>query len=453
MASRGASKNYLLLHAIANNSWRNCRTAMDNPSSSRSNSRESLVDLTRLNNLSDGVFAIALTLLAFDIRLPERVLASDLPNKLIELFPKLIVYLISFVVIGGAWGAHQRMLSQIRRGDGLLVWFNLFCLLFVALLPASAAVLGWYPNEFLAILFFALDVALIQLTSRWLWQHAGRSNLINPGLDPRVVKSLGRRLNLSTVIFALSIPLALWQPWITYVFWAGLFLLLFTTDWLSWQLAAREQQTTFPLDHARRASIQVQHKEGYLRIDSGAGENILLDGVFGGGLESHVDRSEEVTSIHLRSPERQGLLNWRYPWSWGSVSLLDWTLHLSDQIPLALEIDIAVGESVFELGTLQITDLRIKANTSPMKVLLPDRAGQTLVHIEADTSRLVILVPPAVAAHIHLPPEAAMLAAQIDPARFPMIEEGREYRSKRYRTASKRVDIRITGRMSSVEIV
>ncbi len=118
---------------------------------------------------------------------------GDLPNNLLELAPKFMVYLISFVVIGGAWGAHQRMLKQIKRGDGLLVWFNLFCLLFVALLPASAALLGRYPTAFLAITCFALDVALIQLTTLWLWRHASRRDLINPTLDPRVVKSIGRR--------------------------------------------------------------------------------------------------------------------------------------------------------------------------------------------------------------------------------------------------------------------
>jgi uncharacterized membrane protein len=131
-------------------------------SNPESNAADSLVDMNRMNNLSDGVFSIALTLLAFDIRLPEGVPLGDLPNNLLKLAPKFLVYLISFVVIGGAWGAHQRMLKQIKRGDGVLVWFNLFCLLFVALLPAGAAILGRYPTAFLAITCFALDVALIQ---------------------------------------------------------------------------------------------------------------------------------------------------------------------------------------------------------------------------------------------------------------------------------------------------
>ena len=424
---------------------------MDNKITPESNQLESLVEMSRLNNLSDGVFAIALTLLAFDIRLPEGVSTIDLPNNLLELAPKLMIYLISFVVIGGAWGAHQRMLSQIKRGDGVLVWFNLFCLLFVGLLPAGAALLGRYPNAFLAITCFALDVALIQLTTLWLWRHASRQELINPMLDPRVVKSIGRRLNLSTVTFVLSIPLALWNTRITYLCWVGLFILLFTTDWLAWQLSARTQQTTFPLEHAKRASIRVQHKEGVLQIDSKAAKNILLDGVFGAGLESQVDRSDDAANIQLSVPERRGLLSWKYPWSWGSGSVLDWTLHLSDQIPIALEVQTSIGRSTLELGALQITDLKINANTGEIEISLPDRAGQVTVHIEARTSYVTVRVPPDVAAYIHGDRDPA--ADEIDLARFPIIKGGREYRSKRYKTASKRVDIRIDGTMSSVQIL
>ncbi len=420
-------------------------------SSKQSHSAESLVEMNRLNNLSDGVFAFALTFLAFDLRLPEGVPIGDLPNNLLKLAPKFMVYLMSFVVIGGAWGAHQRMLKQIKRGDGVLVWFNLFSLLFVALLPASAALLGRYPTAFLAIICFALDVTLIQLTTLWLWRHASQQGLINPTLDPRVVKSIGRRLNLSAVIFALSIPLALWNIWITYLFWAGLFILLFTTDWLSWQQVIKMQQTTFPLDGTKRARVHIRHRDGPLLIDARAERNILLDGVFGGGLESHVDRSEEVTNIQLRDPERRGLVSYLYPWSWGPENVLDWTLHLSDQMPLSLEIETYAGELTLELETLQITDLKIKVKSSSTHISLPDHEGYTTVNIDAVTAMLTIRVPSDVAATIHNEMVIGTVEGNLD--RFLMIEEGHRYRSSNYETAAKRVDIRIGGDNSSVEFV
>src|SRR5262245_52464803 len=145
-------------------------------------SDETTVDLGRLNALSDGVFAIALTILVLDIRIPDNTSVGDLSAMLVGLAPKLVIYLISFIVIGGAWGSHQRMLSQIRRGDGLLVWFNLLSLLFVTLVPASAALLGRFPGEFIAIVCFAADVILIQLTALWLWRHASKYGLLNASL-------------------------------------------------------------------------------------------------------------------------------------------------------------------------------------------------------------------------------------------------------------------------------
>ena len=100
---------------------------------------------------------------------------------------------------------------------------------------------------------------------------------------------------------------------------------------------------------------------------------------------------------------------------------------------------------------MQITDLKIRANSSATQISLPDREGYTTVSIEARTASFSILVPPDVAVYIH--GKGYTVSDEIDLARFPMIEEGHEYRSEHYETASKRVDIRIDGTMSFVEII
>lgn len=93
----------------------------DPDSDRRSAAAEVVVEMGRLKGLSDGVVAFALTVLVLDIRIPPGVAAADLPASLATLGPELSVYLISFAIIGGAWGSHQRMLGQLSRGDGLLV--------------------------------------------------------------------------------------------------------------------------------------------------------------------------------------------------------------------------------------------------------------------------------------------------------------------------------------------
>src|SRR5262245_49150883 len=178
---------------------------------------EVLVEMARLKGLSDGVVAFALTLLVLVIRVPEGLAPADLPASLVALGPSAAVYLIAFAVIGEAWGSHQRMLGQIGHGDGLLVWYTLLSLLPVTLVPAAASMLGDYPTTPIALGVFAANVIAIQVTAFVLWRHAARHGLITTGLDPRIVDGVGRRLLLIALVFAISIPLALLVPLLTYV--------------------------------------------------------------------------------------------------------------------------------------------------------------------------------------------------------------------------------------------
>jgi hypothetical protein len=72
---------------------------------------ETIVEMARLGGLSDAVFAVALTLLVLDIRIPEAATLADLPDRMLELLPRPLVYLIGFIIIGGAWGSHQRPIA------------------------------------------------------------------------------------------------------------------------------------------------------------------------------------------------------------------------------------------------------------------------------------------------------------------------------------------------------
>ena len=418
---------------------------------SESGPAELLVEMGRLNGLSDGVFAIALTLLVLDIRLPENILVGDLSAGILELAPKALVYLISFVVIGGAWGSHQRMLSQIRHGDGLLVWLNLFSLLFVTLVPASAAVLGRFPRAFLAISCFAVNVFLIQLTALWLWRYASRHGLVNPALDARVVVGIGRRLGMSAAIFGISIPVALVNRSLSYALWIGIFVFLFTTDWLSWQQAIKTQHSSVPLGDATEAYIRVQHAMGQLVIDANDETLDLLQGTFGGGLDSQVGREGKVVKVALSMRDQRGFMNLRYPWAWGPVQNLDWNLGLNKQIRLVLDVETSRGQARLDLGQLQISQLNVETGASSMLIALPGEAGHTSVHIEAGRASLVLQVPPEVAARIRT--SQAIASAEIDVDRFPMAENRHEYRSLNYADAANRVDIMLKVALGSVKIV
>ncbi len=411
---------------------------------------ETIVDLARLNALSDGVYAIALTLLVLDIRLPENTSAGELSTVLFELAPKLVIYLISFIVIGGAWGSHQRMLSQIRRGDGPLVWFNLLSLLFITLVPASAALLGRFPGEFIAIACFAVDVILIQLTALWLWRHASQYGLLNVSLDPGVVRGIGRRLILSAVCFGLSVGLLVFNANLVYVGWIGLSAFVFTTDWLSWQQTIRTTPVAIPLDGAALGHIEVLHGDGRLAILSGATAKALVQGTCRGAVESRAMHEGQLLKTRLALRAEQGFMNWkRYPWAWETPAL-DWNLNLSPRVPLTLHIQKGGGELDLDATKTYLTELRLQMGNGSINLRLPAQAGQTAVHIEAGNVALAIHVPAGVAARIHANEHQASL--DVDLTRFPLFEAGTEYRSSDYDTATNRVEIHMELGLGSVTI-
>lgn len=416
----------------------------------RSAPSEVLVEMARLKGLSDGVVAFAITVLVLDIRVPVGVTPATLPDSLADLGPALIVYLMSFAIIGGSWGSHQRMLGQISRGDGLLVWYNLVSLLPITLLPACASLLGDFPDQFPAVALFALDVLAIQLTAYLLWRHASHHGLVDASLDARTVDGIGRRLLVNAAGFALSIPLALINPLLAYLVWVAVFALVFTTDWLSWQQAKRTSTETVALGGAAAGQIRIRQVAGRLHVDATERDDTLVDGVFGGGVESSVSRDDGNATVDLTTPGVSGLLNPRYPWAWGHFSA-DWDLGLSARIPLSLRVETTGGTAALDLGGLRLTGLDVEADGSSVEMRLPADAGETTVVIGSKAAAVIIHVPDGVAAHIHSAKDTPEL--DLDVARFPMVVHQRDYRSADYERSSNRVDISASSLAGSIKIV
>jgi uncharacterized membrane protein len=392
--------------------------------------------MARLKALSDGVVAFALTLLVLDIRVPADVLGADLPAAIGALGPELTVYLLSFVLIGGAWGSHQRMLGQIERADGLLVWWTLLSLLPVTLVPACAVLLGDHPTAPIALTVFALDVIAIQLASTLLWRHAARHRLIDPDLDPRIVRVIGRRLWLVGGCFAVSIPLAfLWAP-LAYLAWIATFALVFATDWVSWQQSRRDTSSAIQLEGASHGRVRIEYGAGLLSIKPADAADILVDGAFGGGVERRTARDGEGVDVLLALPPQSSILNPRFPWAWGIV--VDWDIALTKAIPVDLEVVMSGGGARLDLEQLRISRLALASSGSVVDLTVPAAAGNTQVDIRAQGAMVVIHVPDGVAATVDAVPTATG-GVDVDVARFPASADG--FRSPDYATASNRVAI------------
>ena len=168
--------------------------------------------LHRIEALTDGVFAIVMTLLVLDISIPliaHSSLQVELPRRLIELWPKFYSYVLSFIVLGMFWSNHHFAFHHIKRSNNGLVWINIFFLMFVALIPFTTSLIGDYRMEQLPFVIYVINVLLILIMRLILWTYAtGKYRLVDSDINPRLVK--GRRLNMivASLILILAIGIS-----------------------------------------------------------------------------------------------------------------------------------------------------------------------------------------------------------------------------------------------------
>ena len=179
-------------------------------------------DLSRILAFTDGVFAIAATLLVLQIDVPSNVgSSSELWRGITDQSGDVYAYLISFVVIGFFWISHHRFMRQIAEFDRGLMVINLFYLIAVVLIPFTSQVLGEYGNYFVAVAIYALNMSLVSLAAAWAQTHALKSGLVTEGYEWDV--DLTRKSNLfNAAYFLTAIPLSLVVGGWALLAWFGL---------------------------------------------------------------------------------------------------------------------------------------------------------------------------------------------------------------------------------------
>jgi len=166
----------------------------------------------RVETLADGVFAIAMTLLAFNLQppnVPTIGAASDLQAALLAMLPHFRTYVLSFVVIGIYWLSHHFQFHYVRHADRTLLWINIFFLMFVATLPFSTAVLGRYGKYQTAIVLYSANLLLVGMTNAIHWAYVThRRRLVAPDLPDEVVRLIMARILLAPVVAVLCIGIS-----------------------------------------------------------------------------------------------------------------------------------------------------------------------------------------------------------------------------------------------------
>ncbi len=171
--------------------------------------------MERIVFFSDAVFAIAITLLALEIRLPENITHAgngELLQSLVSIWPKYLGYIVSFLSIGNFWVIHHRQYHYIERYDTHLMFINLLVLMSVAFIPFPTSVISENGNRTATILY-ALNASLIGILSTVLWIYASyKHRLVAPDMEYTVVRRGVIRNLIAPVIFLFSIGLSYINP-------------------------------------------------------------------------------------------------------------------------------------------------------------------------------------------------------------------------------------------------
>jgi uncharacterized membrane protein len=188
----------------------------------RLHSREGGTALERMVFFSDAVFAIAMTLLVIDIRMPEGVNSADMAAKLVEMLPAIGAYAISFYVIAANWVAHHRKFTAIVAIDSTMIWINLVLLFLIAFVPFPTSLLQGYKGDtpLVAVLLYDGVMTLVGVAQYLLWVYAWRHDFVDRRkIDDRLYRLINVNLLVTPVIFLLSMPVALIRPSWGMYFW------------------------------------------------------------------------------------------------------------------------------------------------------------------------------------------------------------------------------------------
>ncbi len=174
----------------------------------------------RLEAFSDGVFAIAITLLVLEIGVPHVDADQSLPEALRHLWPSYFGYAVSFLTIGVMWINHHAMFKDIDRQNHTLLVLNLLLLLCISFLPFPTAVVAAYmrdsDHQFAAALTWGTTLIFIAIVfdALWLYASTGR-RLIDPHVSDARLRSRTRRYLPGPLMYGVAIVLAFLSPWIS----------------------------------------------------------------------------------------------------------------------------------------------------------------------------------------------------------------------------------------------
>jgi uncharacterized membrane protein len=172
----------------------------------------------RLAALSDGIFAVAMTLLVLDLHAPAREAIyseRDLWRALCAMSPQLTTYLMSFLTLGIFWNGQQAQLNRFARTDRQLTWIHIVFLFSVSIMPFSTKLLSEFIVFRTALLCYWINVLVFGVVLYFSWFHAKRAGLLKEGVPADVGKALERRIVVGQALYAFGAALCVVNTYVS----------------------------------------------------------------------------------------------------------------------------------------------------------------------------------------------------------------------------------------------
>jgi uncharacterized membrane protein len=170
----------------------------------------------RVEAFSDGVFAIIITLLVLEIKVPHLhdVFSNhEAWDALKELTPKFVSFILSFFYIATFWVNHHQFFHVLKETNSKLIWLNNFLLLLLAFVPFPTGFMGEYPHNSVALALFSVILMLAALSFTFMWHYAMRKKLVDQSIPAAYFVTGLKRGLLGPVLYGAAAVIAFIEPW------------------------------------------------------------------------------------------------------------------------------------------------------------------------------------------------------------------------------------------------
>ncbi len=191
--------------------------------------KPTLLDIRRINALTDATFGVAMTILILSVEMPEDLTTENMLLMFKDhVLPSLLIYGLGFIILGSFWNESHSHNHLVFKSDVLSSWLYILFLMIICIIPFSSHFVLHYPNQKLSVLFYLFNLLIAKVINIILVYYTWRKNYLKPGISKEHCRNVLIRNTIPAVFYVLFIPLAnYFTNWILFLFPLPLFLQIF----------------------------------------------------------------------------------------------------------------------------------------------------------------------------------------------------------------------------------